>query len=327
MAALSSRQAIRKNGYLVFLIFPKVDGTRYLNDASRQRILKGEGIPRSMLPDHCKDVSVRDVDFGLTEENIMERAKGKKAYTRTEFIILRYQSELAIVRVQKEAGKELFRPIRAVEVVALPKDTVFVEDEGMDVLNHSQMARLAMEHPGKYVVVQGLFNHISFIRSDEIEELVVFDVVPPFPAKLPVLVEKALAAGLVNRPIIPIIKTTDLNDLEKGISTSTVMFPCRASGIASNRRVLFLDETPHLDGEVTLIGCDLSKRIFQHIYRKGPGAFVSMCPRELAPKDGAKRIVKCCKVREGFEIEGGMAIVPWGATVQEVAAAINALFT
>jgi len=66
-----------------------------------------------MQPDHCKDVSVRDVDFDLTKENIMERAKGKKAYTRTEFIVLRYQSELAIVHVQKEAGKELFQIGRA----------------------------------------------------------------------------------------------------------------------------------------------------------------------------------------------------------------------
>lgn len=279
-----------------------------------------------MLPDHCKDVSVRDVDFDLTEENIRENAKGKKAYTRTEYMILRHEDKIAIVKVEKEMGKELFRPIKGLSIIALPKQTVFVRDEEMDVLNNSRMARLARKHPGKWVVVQGLFNHISFIMSDEVDDLLVFDVVPPFPAKLSVLVDKALDAGLVGKAIVPSIKTIDLNDLEKGAATPTIMFPCRASSLDSKMKVLYLDETPPLPGEVSLIGCDLSMRIFQNIYRRTPTAFISMCPRELVPKGGAKTIIKCCKVREGFEIEGETAIVPWGATVQEVAAAINALF-
>jgi hypothetical protein len=37
-------------------------------------------------------------------------------------------------------------------------------------------------------------------------------------------------------------------------------------------------------------------------------------------------LVKCCKVREGFQIKGDLAVVPWGATVREVADAITALF-
>ncbi len=279
-----------------------------------------------MLPDHCKDVSVRDVDFELTERNILEGSKGKKAYTRTEFLILRHADELAIVRVLKEDGKELFRPIKSIEIVALPGEIAFVRDAEMDVLNRTRMAILARSHPGKYVVVQGLFGHVSFATSDETEDLLVIEVVPPYPAKLSVLVDRALDAGLVDKAVVPSTKTISLNDLEKEVFANTVMFPCRASGIASKRNVLFLDETPSFDGEVALIGCDLSKRIFQNVYKKAPTAFVSMCPREFAPRKGTKAIIKCCKVREGFEIEDGVAIVPWGATVQEVAAAINALF-
>ncbi|HUL39110.1 MAG TPA: hypothetical protein VLU38_02365 [Methanomassiliicoccales archaeon] len=279
-----------------------------------------------MLPDHCKDVSVRDVDFELTKENILKEGKGKKAYTRTEFMVLRHHRELAIVKVDKEPGKELFRPITSIEVVSLPRDTIFVKDEGVDVLNLTQMALLARENPDKCVVVQGLFNHVSFIRSEVVEDLLVFDVVPPYPAKLSVLVDRALTAGLVDKPVIRSVRTVDLNDMEKGVGTPTIIFPCRASGITSEKNILYLDETPQIRGEAALIGCDLSRRIFQSIYRKTPDEFVSMCPRELVPKSETKRIVKCCKVREGFEIEDGMAIVPWGATVQEVAAAINALF-
>ena len=40
-----------------------------------------------MIPDHCKDVSVRDVDFDLTPDNIATHVKGKKAYTRTDHMV------------------------------------------------------------------------------------------------------------------------------------------------------------------------------------------------------------------------------------------------
>jgi hypothetical protein len=42
--------------------------------------------------------------------------------------------------------------------------------------------------------------------------------------------------------------------------------------------------------------------------------------------DGVPTIIKCCKVKEGHEVQGRVAMVPWGATTLEVAAAINALF-
>lgn len=279
-----------------------------------------------MLPNHCKDVSVREVAFDLTKDRIIEQAKGKKAYTRTEYIILRNGKEHAIVQVRKEAGVELFRPILDVDVIALPRDIVFIRDDSLDVLNRSQMANAAKDHPGKFVIIQGLFNHVSFIKAEDGLELAVFEVVPPHPAKLSVLVEKALAAGLVDLPVMPSVETVNLNALGVQVTTPGVIFPCRASGMRSKHDIQYLDETPEIKGDVTMVGCDLSKRIFKHIYRKSPRHFINMCPRDLAPRDGRKRIVKCCRVREGFEMDGNMAIVPWGATVQEVAAAINALF-
>jgi hypothetical protein len=120
-------------------------------------------------------------------------------------------------------------------------------------------------------------------------------------------------------------ETIDLNDLEHQVKTPIVIFPCRASGLCSEKKVFFLDETPRIEGKATLVGCELSLRIFKSIYKKEP-EFISMCPREFAPHDGKKRIVKCCRVKEGYELEGDLAIVPWGATVTDVAQAIRALF-
>ena len=277
-----------------------------------------------MNPDHCKDVSLRHVDFPLTEENIAGNIDGKKAYTRTDFMILRNGEETAVIKVIKGSGKDLFRPISSFQIVSLPHHTVFIRDEAIDVLNASQMARLARDNPGKTVVVSGMFNHVSFLQEENLLDLFVVDVVPPSPSKLSVLVERAFSTGLVDLPIVPHYQDIDLNLLEKSVGTSGVMFPCRASGLESGRKVYFLDETPALEGDMTLVGCDLSRRIFRSIYRREVST-LDMCPKNLARIKG-KTLVKCCSVKEGFIIEGDMASVPWGATVLDVVGAINSLF-
>jgi hypothetical protein len=130
---------------------------------------------------------------------------------------------------------------------------------------------------------------------------------------------------MVDLPIVPSYQEIDLNRLAEGVTTEGVLFPCLASGLRSQRTMYYLDQVPTIDKEVTLVGCDLSGRIFASLYRRDVPR-IDMCPQELAPKDGRKRLVKCCKVRDGFQIKGDLAIVPWGATVQEVADAIKALF-
>jgi hypothetical protein len=279
-----------------------------------------------MLPGHCKDVAVKDVDFPLTKENIDRAIAGKKAYTRCDHYVLRNGEELAVVRVVKEEGKELFRHIVEHEVVSLPDSTVFFRDDSVDVINAPSMARIAQRHPGKTVVVQGSFNHISFIGPTEGLELMVVDVIPPSPSKLSVLVERALVSGLVDLPVVPSYIEIDLNDMVKEVSTEGVLFPCQASGLEAPGKVYYLDQMPTIPGDVTLIGCDLSARIYRTLYKEDVPR-IEMCPQELAQHYKGNSLVKCCKVREGFQIKDEMAIVPWGATVLEVADAINALFS
>ncbi len=277
-----------------------------------------------MIPGHCKNISVREVDFSLTANNIGEHIKDKKAYTRTEFIILRNGDQFAVVRVSKKNGVDLFRPIIEHEILSLPEETVFVIDESVDVMNASQLARLAEENFGKTVVVQGMFNHVSFARSGNAIEVSVLDVVPPSPSKLSVLVEKALDSYLSEFPIVPSYQEIDINDLANRARSKAIVFPCKASGLISDKETYFLDQTPALPDDITLIGCDLSQRIFRSLYRRDARR-ITMCPRDLAPKDGRKRIVKCCLVKEGFEVDGDLAVVPWGATVKETSDALKVL--
>ncbi len=307
------------------LSFSTVFGHLFMIGGTQHKGFKcGRYLTSPMMPAHCKNVSVKNVSFSLTIDNITRHIKGKKAYTTTEYFVLKNRQTVAVIGVTKEECMELLRPIVGFEIISLPSSTIYVEDPRIDVLSASQMAKLSLEHKGKTIVVSGMFNHVSFVRDEKPIELVVLDVVPPYPSKLSVLVEKALEMDVSEHPVVMIVENIDLNALADNVETSGVVFPCRASGITSRKPIFFLDETPEIVTDVTLIGCDLSKRIFLSYYKKNV-PHIDMCPKDLAPEDGRARIVKCCRLKKGFELKGRMAIVPWGATIKEVADALRAL--
>jgi hypothetical protein len=84
--------------------------------------------------------------------------------------------------------------------------------------------------------------------------------------------------------------------------------------------------SPRQIREAKVVGCSLSARIFKAVYGSEP-QLVNMCPVDLLEKAGIEGpvLTKCCKVKEGFEIQGEVAVVPWGARVSDVAAALEAL--
>jgi len=273
---------------------------------------------------HCKDVSFHEVDFELSERNIRESMDAWVAYTRTEYVVFRNGEDHAVVCVHKSSGKGLFRKLSGYEIISLPEETVFVSDPDLDVLNQPAMAEIQSRYPDKTVVVQGMFSHINFISGLKPVRLKVIDNIPPSPSKLGVLVRRALSSGFVDHPIIVDDHVIDMADHISEVRTEAVMFPCKVSGLTADMPVYFLDSAPKIEHEVTLIGCHLSERIYESLYREKV-AFINVCPMDFA--DGSvKTIVKCCKIKEGFVIEGNVAKVPWGATVPEVVGAINSLF-
>jgi hypothetical protein len=273
---------------------------------------------------HCKDVSVHEVDSELTAENISRLMADWTSYIRTEVLILRNGDDFASVLIRRTDGTGLFRSVKDHEILSLPGDTVYMDDPETDVINIPAMARIQSENPGKTVIVKGMFSHVNIIKDIAWQRLTVVDNVPPEPQKLGVLVKTALASGFVGHPVVAEEVTIDMADRVSEVDTEAVMFPCRVSGLTADIPVYFLDGHPELKHEVTLIGCHLSKRIFTELYRRDV-KFINVCPADFAG-DG-KTIVKCCKIKEGHIIDGNTAKVPWGATVPEVAGALNALFS
>jgi len=274
---------------------------------------------------HCKDVSVREVGFDLTSDMIAENMSDWRAYARCEFLVLRNGDGFAVLKVTKEDGIGLFRKVSDYEILSLPENTDYVNDETIDVLNIPSLARIQSEHPGKGVVIEGMFSHIVFIKDLEPLMLEVVDNVPPSPSKLGVLVRKALDSDFIDLPIMVHEIVIDMASKVSDVKTEGVMFPCKVSGLKAGIPTYYLDGSPELEHEITLIGCNLSKRIFESLYRKTP-EFINVCPADNV--DGKKKtIVKCCKVKEGHVIEGNVAKVPWGATVPEIVDAIKDLFS
>jgi hypothetical protein len=283
-----------------------------------------------MLPSHCKEVSVKSVSFPLTAENIKEYLRGKKAYIRTRYYIFKSGNDWAVALIVKKLANAILQEIASVHILSLPDDTAFVDDPSVEVLSASSMGALREELGKKCVVVRGKSAHVSFFIDEPPYELTIFDVVPPFPSKLEELVDSALESDLQDRYVRVKVVSMDLNTLAGGVRTKTTMFPCRASGLRAGEDVLFLDETPALSeselGEVTLVGCSLSARIFKAVYGVEAN-LINMCPQELLAekKIEGKVLTKCCRVKEGFEIRENVAVVPWGVRPQEVRAALEAL--
>jgi hypothetical protein len=274
---------------------------------------------------HCKDISLHDVDFPLTEKNISELLRGWEAYVRTEYLVLRNGKDLAVAKIIKEKSDGLFRKIIGAETVSLPKDTIFVKDPKVDILNIPALASVQKRYPGKTVIIEGMFSYINFVSGMDTLRLRAIDNIPPEPSRLRILVDIALSSGLVDHPIVPEYIDINLEDKIKSVKTEAVMFPCSVSGMKADIPFYFLDAAPELRHDVTLIGCGLSNRIYHSLYGKDV-PFINVCPLDAVPDDGVKTIVRCCTVKEGHEMDGNIVKIPWGATVPETIDAINALF-
>ena len=281
-----------------------------------------------MMPEHCRHVSVRRVDYELTPDRIKAELLDSKIYKGTDYLILNNNINWSIARVGKTPGRGLFWLVTGVEVISSQDDTVFVEDSSVDVLNRNAMVAVAQNHPEKTVIVQGKFEHVSFIQFEEPLELVILEVVPPKPPKVITLVSDLLKFISLPRAIKIVEKVVDISSMLSDGETDTFVLPCKASGLSTNKKVLYLDENPKLDSDpeknITLIGCDLSLRIFKEIYGFEPN-FINICPAKLAEEYAKTQpvLIKCCAPKK-FERRGNLLMVPWGATYSDLEDALRA---
>ncbi len=300
-----------------------------------------KGGPPGPLPENSicrpyRGVSVQSWPEPLEEDAVRAVLTGREAYRRTEFVVLRHGPQTALVRVRGAAGEELFNPITGVDWIAGPEDCAYVVAPDTDTGNASALARAALLAGGnrRVYVVEGRYQHVNFIHQPRPVTVRVVEVVPPEPPKLFDMAQRVIEYDESLPPVQLELETIDIHQLAAGAPAPHFLLPCRSGGVDLPGEVSFLDERPaHADW--TLIGCDRSRQLHRWFYGDEPKGHVELCPARLTSADpGAPTLIKCCLLEEGMRAEpargpGGprtrRVVVPWGAGLETVRAALRAL--
>jgi hypothetical protein len=251
---------------------------------------------------------------------------GRKVYRRTRYLLLRRGEGFLLAEVEHR-GRELFEPVERVTILAGPDEIAFVRDPDVDTGIASQLAAAARRAGGgaRVVVVEGRYQHVNFIANLAPVALRVVEVVPPEPPKLLAMVEQAIAFDEELPPFDVRFEPIDLVRIAREQPAEHLLFPCRSAGLELDVPVSFLDAGPERLAPWTLIGCARSLEIHRALYGEDPAAHVDFCPAVVASPCAEPTVLKCCLRERGVERREGGALVPWGATLEEVRTALRML--
>ena len=272
-----------------------------------------------IFPDHCKDVAVRECD-----DETSRPIAGEHIYFSSRYVLLFWQGKVAVYELEL-MGNGLIQTISRANRLADFAETL-VYKRKIDIFNRGKLIALATQlckPPIKAIVYQGFDLHWTFVcdpDSTSVTEIEVFDVSPPDPPYLIMLIKKLDNAGIFGD--LSIRFTPILQDLRR--APAATVYPCSASGIGSN----YLNNRDIHVGEGTvLLGCDISKQVLEARVRALEFEHINICPTKTI-KPSKPFIAKCCKsARVGpTELFGQKGyVVHWGANPYEVVSAVRDL--
>ncbi len=285
----------------------------------------------NLVPGQYRKVSVATVDVPLTADGLTAHFLGRVVYRHTRFVVVRNGGgATAVVEVDHPDDGALFAPVKAVDVLALPHECAYVVDPAVDTGIPSSLAAVAREQApaARCVVVEGRYRHVSFILDPRPVRIRVGDVEPPAPAKLLDQARRVLAMAEDLPPIELVPDVVDLVELARSRPSARYLLPCKGSGIeVDSASVDFLDQHPER-ADWTLLGCARSRAIHEWFYGDVPET-VDTCPRRLFPagdgEGGGPLLTKCCLLEDHNADEPGVAVVPWGASLELVGRALARL--
>ena len=279
---------------------------------------------RNIVPLPYRRVSYQPADFPLTDEGL-RTVLGREAYRHTDFVVYHAGDSVAVAAVEKADRVPLFSPITKAAWLAPAERTRFAVDHEVDTGVPSALAAKARAlgvGPDEVLVVLGRYEHVNFIARPAPVEVTVVEVAPPDPPKLYDLVQRVLAVAPLAATHVE-LERIDLRDLAASVTPPAggYLLPCQASGFETlDADVHFLDQRP-ARADWVLVGCERSRQIHEHVYGDRPPS-VEICPRKLAGDRESPTIVKCCLLDHGIERAGNVLVVPWGADLDEVEAAL-----
>jgi len=272
----------------------------------------------NLVPSQYRNVSVADVPVRLDQASLRAHLTGRPAYRRTRYLVARNGQACALAEVSKQSEQPLFSPITGVRLIAGPDESAFVDAPEADTAVPTQLAQVAARHApqARCVVVRGRYGHVSFIVDPAPARIRVVEVVPPRPAKLVDQLTRVLDVAEDLPPVELVPELVDLAGLAATRPAGHYLFPCRAGQPGVDADVSYLDEVPPRM-PWTLVGCARSRAIHDFFYG-GEVDMVDMCPRALARQYTGPVLTKCCLLEDRIAVDGGLVVIPWGATLAQV---------
>jgi hypothetical protein len=288
----------------------------------------------NIVPGAYRGVAVARTVRDLNCDGLRAHFVGREAYRRTRFIVSRSPGGTSLLHVAKRSGADLFSPIIEVELLAGIEDCAYVHEPDVDTAIPSALAEVAGRlAPGRRaVVVQGRYEHVSFIVDPRPLRVRVREVVPPLPAKLYDQASRVLATTEDLPPIELVGELIQLADLAAAHPAAHYLLPCHGCGVGiDGATTSYLDERP-ADQDWTLLGCTRSEQIHHWFYGRDAHR-TDMCPLRTARLDDDSRdvgrgtglLTKCCLREDGMERGDGWVSVPWGSTLDQVRQALAEL--
>nr|WP_321496429.1 hypothetical protein [uncultured Methanolobus sp.] len=254
----------------------------------------------------------------------------RRIYFLTKYLIVENceTGNYSLFEVEHQ-GEGLLRDATSLKELASGEEIVRYEKE-LNIKERALLIDTATEvckSKGKVntVIFTGIDKHLTFVHkpdASEILEIEIVDIFPPEPSWLASVVRRIEQSGVWGD--LSIRFSENLTDLRQFEGENTV-FPCSSSGLKG--KCLDCDVIEE-DGAL-LVGCEISKSLFESRFPGIEYSFVNICPfKSDIFKPSKAFITRCCRAENsGIVTIAGIrgAVVHWGASEFDVTMAIRDL--
>jgi hypothetical protein len=223
-----------------------------------------------------------------------------------------------------QTGDQLLRDVSSLERIAGGEE-VIKYDRQLNIKDRALLIGTAHDlckGNVNTVIFTGIDMHVTFVHRPDLSAILnieIVDVVPPEPSWLSSVIRRLETSGVFGDLAVKFSeKLTDLRQFE-GEGT---VFPCSSSGLQGK----CLDSDVITEDGSLLVGCEISKSLFESRFPEIDYSFVNICPfKSDIFKPSKPFITRCCRSeKSGIVTIKGIkgAVVHWGASEFFVAGAV-----